>query len=206
MVDASVVAVGLTVIVAILLGLFFNGIDKDITTDRDKLYPKIAKCIESEFKKYQKAEEPEKENILSKITTLDKFRRNLRKTRAIRNYGFLNTIISVIVVVALLVLLPYVPLNSFLSTSVPIHCYPPVNSISNTFSCYPGQAPTSAIAFLFVAELLVFAVLLEYSKFILLWKMSKVIIQNIDEKNKDLTGIVCKIFKAKGYNQKPKKN
>jgi hypothetical protein len=56
MVDASVVAVGLTVIVAIVLSLFFNGLDKDITINRDKLYSKITKCIESEFK-YQKAEE-----------------------------------------------------------------------------------------------------------------------------------------------------
>ena len=202
----DIIVVGLPVVVAIILVLFFNGIDKDIIEKRDKLYPKIAKCIENEFKKYQKAEEPVKENIISKIITLDIFRRNLRKTRTIRNYGFLYTFVSVIVVIILLVVIPYVPLHQFLSTSTTLKCYPILNATNNMVSCSQLSPSLSAIIFLFVAEIGVFVIIFTYSKFVLLWKMSKVIIQNIDEKNKDVTDIVCTIFKTKGYPSKSNKS
>lgn len=210
MVDsASIIAIGLPVFVAVVIGLFFNGIDKDIIRDRDKLYPKITKFIGQEFKKYPKAEEPEKEKILNKIRTLDKFRINLRKTRDIRNYGFLFTLIAVVLIIASLLTLPYVNLNTFLSTSILIHCNPVSNATTpNTYSCYQLPTPISSVVLIFVAEFALFGtlfgIMLAYQKFILLWRMSRVIYKHIDEKNKDLVDIVCSIFKTTGYSPKIK--
>ena len=163
------------IVIAVVVVVFFNGIDKDIISDRDKVYPKINDDIKKEFAKYETSSEPEKRKVINTVKELDTFRIRLRNIRKTRNHGFLFIFIELILLIAILVLLAAFP-----------------------FSLLTNQYITTlpSISFISIAEILLFLPYSIYSDFGAMWKVSQVLIEHIDNKNEDLTTIVCKIFKT----------
>lgn len=173
--DIALVVIGIVgIIVTVIVVMFFNGIDKDIIEDRDKVFPKINEEIKEEFAKYEASSESGKKKIINTIKELDTFRLRLRGTRRIRNRGFFLLFIELIVLAVFLVLLSSFPISILLARNV---------NIPSTI-------------FLFIGEALLLIPFLIWTNFDVLWKVSHVLIEHIDNKNEDLTIIVCKIFKT----------
>lgn len=113
--------------------------------------------------------------MINTIKELDTFRIRLRNIRKTRNHGFLLILAELILLIVILVLLTTFPFSLL------------VNQYTITLPSF---------VFIFTAEALLFIPLIVYRDFNSMWKVSQVLIEYLDNKNEDLTKIVCKIFKT----------
>ncbi|MEM4034607.1 MAG: hypothetical protein QW257_01615 [Candidatus Micrarchaeaceae archaeon] len=162
------------IIITVLLAIF-NGIAREIISDRNKVYPKINKEIKKEFAKYGISSEEEKIKVINTIKELDTFRIRLRNIRKTRNHGFLFILFELFLLIVVLGLLTTFPFSLLVNQ-------------------YTITLPSTI--FIFTVEALLFIPLIVYRDFSSMWKVNQVLIEHLDNKNEDLTEIVCKIFKT----------
>jgi hypothetical protein len=169
------VIIGIIAVVVTLLTVVFTfNIMARITKNSPFLKRDVQKAIDAELKNYKREEPIKKRDSLNKATTLDYFRMQLGKADDTLNFGYLFLGVGLIYLLGVLVFGQYVSLTFSSLTS--------------------NNPPLPTVLFLFVAEFFIIFPFIAYQKFIIIWKMGRVLTRYYGEADKNLADVIYKFF------------
>lgn len=175
--DLGTIIAAIAVVITVIIAVFSENNHKYIETKEPDISKELKPMIDTELTNYQNSTaESTKREFLNKAITLDRFRVALKDEGDTLNNGLLWFAGCVVYLLVLVLLSPYTSLNLFLQPNPPL----------------------PAAIFGLIAEFLLFPISIASQKFLVLWKINKVVRGHV-KRNEDLNELIIKYFGKRSF-------